>query len=74
MNRSSVACPAEAQKILHFALQGRTLRAVAAPLPEDFAGWEKGGHWSDFSFQQQHDEDIDHARDRREARGKDGLT
>ncbi len=27
-------------------------------LAEDFAGWEKGGHWSDFSFQQ-HDEDIE---------------
>jgi len=28
-------------------------------LAEDFAGWEKGGHWSDFSFQQRHDEDIE---------------
>ncbi len=28
-------------------------------LAEDFAGWEKGGQWSDFSFQQQHDDDIE---------------
>ncbi len=27
-------------------------------LAEDFAGWEKGGQWSDFSFQQDHDDDI----------------
>jgi hypothetical protein len=27
-------------------------------LAQDFAGWEKGGKWSDFSFQQAHDDDI----------------
>jgi hypothetical protein len=27
-------------------------------LAQDFAGWEKGGQWSDFSFQQAHDDDI----------------
>lgn len=26
---------------------------------EDFAGWEKGGTWGDFSFQVAHDDDIE---------------
>jgi len=28
-------------------------------LAQDFAGWEKGGKWSDFAFQQAHDDDIE---------------
>jgi len=28
-------------------------------LAENFEGWEQGGQWSDFSFQQQHDDDIE---------------
>lgn len=28
-------------------------------LADDFAGWEKGGEWTDFSFQQAHDDDIE---------------
>jgi len=28
-------------------------------LAQDFAGWEKGGAWSDFSFQTAHDGDIE---------------
>ena len=28
-------------------------------LADDFAGWEKGGSWADFSFQQAHDDDIE---------------
>lgn len=28
-------------------------------LAEDFDGWERGGEWSDFSFQQVHDPDIE---------------
>jgi hypothetical protein len=28
-------------------------------LAEDFAGWEKGGQWTDFAFQEDHDDDIE---------------
>jgi hypothetical protein len=28
-------------------------------LAQDFAGWEKGGTWGDFSFQVAHDDDIE---------------
>jgi hypothetical protein len=28
-------------------------------LARDFAGWEKGGTWGDFSFQVAHDDDIE---------------
>lgn len=28
-------------------------------LAQDFTGWEKGGTWSDFSFQMNHDDDIE---------------
>ncbi|MDH5254477.1 MAG: STAS/SEC14 domain-containing protein [Gammaproteobacteria bacterium] len=48
------------------AAQAETTRIIATAgkirllvLAEDFAGWEKGGQWSDFSFQQAHDDDIE---------------
>jgi hypothetical protein len=28
-------------------------------LAEDFAGWERGGQWNDFSFQARYDQSID---------------
>ncbi|MBL8201606.1 MAG: STAS/SEC14 domain-containing protein [Chromatiales bacterium] len=47
------------------AAQGETARIIATSgkvrilvLAQDFAGWEKGGSWSDFSFQVAHDDDI----------------
>jgi hypothetical protein len=47
------AAQAEASRII--ATSGRIRVLVLA---QDFAGWEKGGQWSDFSFQQAHDDDI----------------
>jgi hypothetical protein len=38
---------------------GTTGKTRFLVLAENFAGWGKDGHWSDFSFQQQHDEDIE---------------
>lgn len=45
---------AETSRII--AVSGRIRILVLA---EDFAGWEQDGKWSDFSFQQQHDDDIE---------------
>jgi len=48
------------------AAQGEISRIIGASgkirmlvLAEDFAGWAKGGTWNDFSFQQDHDDDIE---------------
>ena len=46
---------AQAEMARIIAASGR-IRVLA--LAQDFAGWEKGGQWSDFSFQQAHDDDI----------------
>lgn len=51
--RELAAVQAEAAGII--AASGKLRFLVLA---EDFAGWEKGGQWSDFSFQQAHDDDI----------------
>lgn len=47
------------------AVQAETARIIATSgkvrvlvLAENFRGWEKGGQWGDFSFQQAHDGDI----------------
>lgn len=46
--------------------QAETARIIGASgririlvLAQDFAGWEKGGSWGDFSFQTAHDDDIE---------------
>jgi hypothetical protein len=52
--RDLAAAQAETARII--ATAGRIRVLVVA---EDFAGWEKGGQWSDFSFQQAHDDDIE---------------
>jgi hypothetical protein len=38
---------------------GRLGRISMLVLAENFAGWEKGGQWSDFAFQEAHDQDIE---------------
>jgi len=47
------AVQAEAARIIDTAGRIRIL-----VLAQDFAGWEQGGTWSDFSFQVAHDDDI----------------
>jgi hypothetical protein len=48
------------------AIQAETARYITTAgririlvLAQDFAGWEKGGTWGDFSFQVVHDDDIE---------------
>lgn len=48
------------------AIQAETARLITTTgririlvLAQDFAGWEKGGTWGDFSFQVAHDDDIE---------------
>lgn len=52
--RELSAVQAEASRVIGTAGKIRIL-----VLAQDFAGWEKGGTWSDFSFQMAHDDDIE---------------
>ncbi|MEQ1800874.1 MAG: STAS/SEC14 domain-containing protein [Gammaproteobacteria bacterium] len=51
--RELAAVQAEAAGII-----GTAGRIRILVLAQEFAGWEKGGAWSDFSFQMAHDDDI----------------
>ena len=52
--RELSAAQAEVARIID-----RTDKVRILVLAEHFAGWEKGGTWSDFSFQIAHDDDIE---------------
>jgi hypothetical protein len=52
--RELAAAQADAARLIHSAGKIRFL-----VLTEGFQGWERGGQWSDFSFQEAHDAHIE---------------